>query len=219
MKLRLFVLLTVASLFTGCERSTEPKTETLTDNIAPSANQVRPLLVGAKVPKLFLRTVGAKAFDLNGAIAARPTVIIFYRGGWCIYCNTQMAKLLPIEQQIRDLGFQIIAISPDRPAKLAETADKHKMGYTLLSDSTMAAARAFGIAFKLDDATLAKYAEYGINLDDASGQSHHMLPVPSVFVLGTDGIIKFQYVNPDYKVRIPPDVLLAAVKAQAAENK
>jgi peroxiredoxin len=130
-----------------------------------------------------------------------------------------MAQLLPIAQQIKDLGFQIIAISPDRPAKLTETIDKHQMGYTLLSDSTMAAAKAFGIAFKLDEPTLGKYAEYGINLDEASGQSHHLLPVPSVFVVGTDGIIKFEYVNPDYKIRIPPDVLLAAVKAQAAENK
>jgi peroxiredoxin len=219
MKLKVFVLLIAAGSLAGCERSREPKTQAPTDTVAPSADQVRPLLVGAKVPKLFLRTADAKAFDLNGAIAAKPTVIIFYRGGWCIYCNTQMAQLLPIAQQIKNLGFQIIAISPDRPAKLAETADKHQMGYTLLSDSTMAAAKAFGIAFKLDEPTLAKYAEYGINLDDASGQSHHLLPVPSVFVLGTDGTIKFEYVNPDYKVRIPPDLLLAAVKAQAVENK
>jgi peroxiredoxin len=219
MKLKVFVLLTAIGLFTGCERGREPKTKAPTDNVAPSAHQIRPLLIGAKVPKLFLKTVDGKAFDLNGAIAARPTVIIFYRGGWCIYCNTQMAQLLPIAQQIKDLGFQMIAISPDRPEKLTETIDKHQMGYTLLSDSTMAAAKAFGIAFKLDEPTLAKYAEYGINLDDASGQSHHLLPVPSVFVLGTDGTIKFEYVNPDYKVRIPPDVLLAAVKAQAAENK
>ncbi|MHC4618187.1 MAG: peroxiredoxin-like family protein [Planctomycetota bacterium] len=209
------LLLTAAALLTGCERRKEPKTQA----VARSAEEIRPLLVGARLPELSLKTVDARPFDLSAAIAEKPAVIIFYRGGWCVYCNTQMARLLQIEQQIRDLGFQIIAISPDKPEKLAETMDKHQMGYTLLSDSTMTAAKAFGIAFELDDATIAKYAEYGINLDDASGQSHHLLPVPSVFVVGTDGIIKFEYVNPDYKVRIAPEVLLAAAKAEAAGNK
>jgi peroxiredoxin len=136
-----------------------------------------------------------------------------------MYCNTQLGQLVQVRQQIKDLGFQIIGISPDKPEKLTESIDKHKMGYTLLSDSTMEAAKAFGIAFKLDDATLAKYAEYGIDLDDATGQTHHLLPVPSIFIVDTKGLIKFQYVNPDYKARLDSDVLLAAVKAEAKSER
>ncbi len=40
-----------------------------------------------------------------------------------------------------------------------------------------------------------------------------MLPVPSIFITSTDGTIKFEYVNPDYKVRIDSGLLLAAAKA------
>ena len=59
-----------------------------------------------------------------------------------------------------------------------------------------------------------KYKGYGIDLDDASGGNHHLLPIPAVFLVGTDGVIKFTYANPDYKVRMDPQVLLSTVKAE-----
>jgi hypothetical protein len=55
------------------------------------------------------------------------------------------------------------------------------------------------------------------NLEAASGEKHHLLPVPSVFIVGREGMIGFTYVNPDYKVRIDSDVLLAAAKAVLKE--
>jgi peroxiredoxin len=184
-------------------------------DIAASAQDVRPLSVGATVPPLTLAGVGGKAFDLDKAIKRQPTILIFYRGGWCPYCNRQLGQLQTIEPKLLDLGYQILAISPDRPAKLAESLDKHKLTYTLLSDHAMKAARSFGIAFRVDDATLAKYRGYGIDLEAASGEEHHLLPVPSVFIVGTDGVIKFSYVNPDYKVRLAPEDLLKAAQAAA----
>jgi peroxiredoxin len=87
------------------------------------------------------------------------------------------------------------------------------MSYILLSDSSMETARAFGIAFEVDPPMLEKLASYNIDIEGASGQTHHLLPVPSVFLVGTDGIIDFVYANPDYKVRLEPEVLLAAAKA------
>jgi hypothetical protein len=42
--------------------------------------------------------------------------------------------------------------------------------------------------------------------------NHLMLPVPAV--VSTNGRITFEYVNPVYAVRLRPDLLLAAVKAE-----
>ncbi len=81
----------------------------------------------------------------------------------------------------------------------------------------MEAARAFGIAFKLDEKTKEQYQGFGIDLAEASGESHWQLPVPSVFVLDADAKIQFHYVNPDYRVRIEPSVILAAAKAAAGD--
>jgi len=123
-----------------------------------------------------------------------------------------LVQLREIESELKNLGVQLLAISPDKPSKVRETVDKHKMSFILLSDSDMVAARSFRVAYKLDDQTLAEFKKYNIDVEDASGQSHHMLPVPAVFLVATNGLIQFEYVNPDYKVRLDPELLLAAAK-------
>lgn len=102
---------------------------------------------------------------------------------------------------MRGLGVQLFAISPDRPAELKATMEEHALPFQLLSDSQMTAPRAFGIAYRVDAAMLEQLAKHGIDLEEASGQTHHELPVPAVFLVATSGVIQFQYVNPDYTVR------------------
>jgi len=109
-----------------------------------------------------------------------------------------------------------VALSPDRPERLADSQRKKDLGYTLLSDSRMEAARAYGIAFQLDEAGVARYAGYGIDLEDASGEKHHQLPVPSVFLIDAQGRVAWRYSDPDYRVRPDNDTLLAAARKLAA---
>lgn len=181
--------------------------------VPTSPHDIRPLLIGASIPDLSLRTRSGARVQLKRETAGTPTVLIFYRGGWCPYCNTHLGKLESVESELLELGYEIYAISPDRPEKLRKLAKKTGPGYTLLSDSSMKVSKAFGIAFQLDDATLKKYEEYGIDLEEASGYDHHLLPVPAVFIVDRKGTIQFVYANPNYKVRLAPKVLLAAAKA------
>ena len=115
--------------------------------------------------------------------------------------------------ELTELGHQLLFISTDRPEKSREATETSGPAYTLLSDSKLAAAQALGIAFRLNDEMLELYKRYDIDLAAASGETHQMLPVPSVFVLDKKAMIHFQYVNPNYKVRIAPSVLLAAAKS------
>jgi peroxiredoxin len=121
-----------------------------------------------------------------------------------------------VESELSDLGFPVIAISADRPAKLTKSREAKGLGYTLYSDSSLTAARAFGIAFQLDDAMVAQYKGYGIDLEEASGQKHHQLPVPSVFLVEAGGTIRWVYSNPDYQVRPENAALLAAARNLAS---
>lgn len=126
-----------------------------------------------------------------------------------------MGQLQGIEKDISDLGYQILAVSADKPANLQPTVDRHSLAYTLLSDADLDAAKAFGLAFQLDQATIDRYKGFGIDLEEASGHSHHQLPVPAVFIFDDQGTVAFEYVNPDYRVRIPPDLVLAAARTFA----
>ena len=109
----------------------------------------------------------------------------------------------------------MLAITPDRPERLRETFEEHGYAYRLLSDDEMLAARAYGIAFRVDDASLARYRGFGVDLEERSGRDHHLLPVPSVFLVDRQGVIRFVYSNPDYKVRVDPRALLEAARAHA----
>ena len=129
-----------------------------------------------------------------------------------------MGELIRIEPDLIELGYQIIAISADSPDVLKQSQTKHKPNYRLLSDSTMQGSMALGIAWRVDAETMEKYKGFGIDIEEASGKSHHILPVPAAYVLGTDGIIKFAYINPDHRVRVPSAVLLAAAKT-SLENR
>lgn len=123
-----------------------------------------------------------------------------------------MGQLQEISSQIAELGYQIIAISPDRPEKVRAVLEKSPYDYRLLSDTKLTVALAMGLAFTVDAKTVEKYKGYGIDLEEASGETHRMLPVPAVFVLDTSGGIRYVYANPDYKSRCDPDVILAEAK-------
>lgn len=182
--------------------------------LASSAAEAMPLPIGSPVPAVTLQAIDGSAFDLAAAVAQKPTVLVFYRGGWCPYCNKHLAALAEIEPQLLELGYQILAVSPDDAQGLQTAADKNHLNYRLLSDSAMQASAAFGVAFRVDEKTVAAYRGYGIELKAVPGAADaRWLPVPAVFVLGRDGVIKFVHSDPDYKVRLSAAAVLAAARA------
>ncbi len=187
-------------------------------NVPSRAEDVTPLKAGASAPALSLRKPDGSAASLGELYAEKPSVLIFYRGGWCPYCNTHLGQIAKAEPELARMGYQVLAISPDRPEELRKSAEKEKLSYTLLSDSEAELAKAFGVAFRVDDETVEKYQGFGIDLDRASGQSHHLLPVPAVYVVDKKGVIRFAHWNPDYKKRLTSEELLDAARGALREG-
>lgn len=180
------------------------------------AEQVTPLLAGMSIPEFTAHTPEGKAIKFSADKIEKPFVLTFYRGGWCPYCNAQLGEMRTIEKELIDMGFDVYFISPDQPSFLKSSLKdkelRENIDYQLLSDASMEVAKAFKIAFKVDDETVEKYKKWNIDLEKASGFDHHLLPAPATFLVGKDGIIQFQYVNPDYKIRLAPTILRAAAK-------
>lgn len=174
-------------------------------SVPEKPEDISPLLIGESIPEINLHDATGKSFNLNQAVAASPTILIFYRGGWCPYCSRQLAGIQEIEQDLKKLGYNIIAVSTDSPENLSKTLGEEKLSYTLLSDSELTAAKKFGIAYKGPKA-------YDKILPEASGGKNvdKLLPVPSVFILDTAGKIQFEYINPNIKDRMS-EALLKAV--------
>lgn len=128
-----------------------------------------------------------------------------------------MGQLHGIEPQIEELGFQWFGIAPETIARMQEIKLEQKLRAHLLSDSRMTAAQAFRIAYEVDAQTLAELHRHGVDLEAESGDTHHQLPVPAVYVVDPEGRIQFAYVNPDYRVRLDPQLLLATLKTLAGQ--
>ncbi|SHM77355.1 peroxiredoxin-like family protein [Flavobacterium chilense] len=175
--------------------------------IPKSANDIAPLLIGEKVPGITLKTAENTAVKISDLLQKKKTVLVFYRGGWCPYCNLHLQALAEAEKQILDLGYQIIAISPDSPENLKITEEKDKVKYTLLSDSKGELIKAMGIAYEVPE----NYKSV-INVH-SKGINTSLLPVPSVFILNTEADILFEYIAPDFKHRITTDLLVSVLKA------
>jgi len=113
-----------------------------------------------------------------------------------------------------EAGWKIIAISPDSPAKVRAALEKTEVPYMILSDSAMNAAKAFGLAFTVDDATFELLKGYGIDIEADSGENHRMLPVPGVFLVDEAGLITFAHHDPNYKERLSNEALLKAAEIE-----
>ena len=173
--------------------------------IAETAEDISPLLISEKVPALPLTATDGSTSLLTDIVAQQPTILLFYRGGWCPYCNEHLKDVGMVKPEIIKRGFQIIGISPDAPPKLDETINKEELKYALYSDASGELMSAIGIAFKAPD----RYSKRLYRVSD--GQNSGILPVPSVFIVDRDGTIRFQYISPDYKHRISSDLLLAVL--------
>jgi peroxiredoxin len=181
-------------------------------DVPNDAAQVQPLAVGARAPTFAARTAAGTLRTFSPDGYRKPTVVIFYRGGWCPYCNMQLSDLHTVEPKLRASGFEIVFLSTDQPKILYSSLKDAHIQYTLLSDSHLEAAQAFHVAYHVDDAILAKMRDYGVDLDATTGTSLHELPVPSVFIIDTSGTIRYVYSNPDYKIRLGADALWAAAQ-------
>jgi len=187
------------------------------EDIHASANLVQPLMVGMQAPGFAVRDVEGNDFNFNPMELDKPVVMSFFRGGWCPYCNLHLSEMRLVEKQLKEMGFNIWFISIDKPELLLESLDDPGIGYTIYSDSSLDATRAFGLAFHVDDKMNQRLLSFDIDLEKASGEDHHVLPAPATYIIGMDGIINFAYINPNYKVRLHPDVLLTAATAYNAD--
>ena len=186
-----------------------------TSQIAVSQDQmyeVCPIKVGSEIPITNLTNDQDQEINLSTLIGDKPTVMVFYRGAWCGYCIQHLAELNEMKEEIEQLGYQIIGITVDKAEKLAVSSEKAKSEIEVYSDAQLETITAFGLDWKVDNTMYDKYKnEYKLDLEAWSGEVHHSLPVPAIFII-KENTIQFQYVNPNYKVRLKPETLLAVLK-------
>lgn len=159
------------------------------------------LAVGSKVPAFSVTTHDGKPFALSDLLKIGDTLVVFYRGGWCPYCNIQVRQLTQAWPEFRKRNITPILISVDKTDAATLSQRSYEIPFPVLSDPDLKAHTAFNVIMDVDDATYERYKSYGIDLEQWSGKNHHKIAVSSAYIIGSDGLVKWVHTSLDYKTR------------------
>ena len=170
------------------------------------------LKVGDKLPNFELKNVIGEKIQAYDLLANGPLVITFYRGEWCPYCNLEVAAYQEVFPEIRNLGAQLVAISPELPDNSMSLVEKYSLKYEVLSDIDNKVARELGLTFYVEDELQAVYKNLGIDLVASQGNRNYELPVPATYVIGSNGTVILSYVDVDYTKRLEPKEVISILR-------
>lgn len=171
------------------------------------------LKVGQKAIDFELPNQEGELISLKKLMSQGPVVVTFYRGDWCPYCNLQLRALQARLKEIQALGATLIAISPQVPDGSLTKSEISEMNFSVLSDQNAKVASQYGVAWEVPEFLLDHMrVDRNLDLEKINNGNSSVLPIPATFIIGTDGIITWNYVNVDYRTRSEPEEIIEAIK-------
>jgi peroxiredoxin len=158
--------------------------------------------------------------SLSELVADGPAVLVFYRGGWCPFCNLALhqyqSQLVP---QLGRYGASMAAISPQKPDESLSTAEKHELQFAVLSDAGARVARRLGVTFQPAEDVLEAQQALGLDIRQGNAEGATELPMPTVMVVDRDRVVRFADVHPDYTTRTEVEAIVSALAELQPEQE
>ncbi|HUO00582.1 MAG TPA: peroxiredoxin-like family protein [Bradyrhizobium sp.] len=189
-----------------------------TDELIESAQAQRAKKAGDTAPEFTLTDPDGKPVSSRELLGKGPLVLSFYRGVWCPYCNLELQALQAALPEITARGASLVAISPQTAPNSRKSQRENQLGFPILSDTKSQVANAFGIRYALPDYLVGLYKSFKNDLPTFNDDPSWVLPMPARYVIGTDGIIAYAEINPDYTQRPDPSELLPVLDRLASSK-
>lgn len=167
---------------------------------------------GDKAKDFTLPNAKGEATQLSKLLEQGPLVLNFYRGGWCPFCNLEFKSLHDILPQIKELGANLVGVSPELPDNSLDTIEKHQLQFEVLTDVGNNIARQYGIIMDVPEFMRPVYLEWGIDLPTTNGDDTWELPIPATYIIGSDGNIISSYINKNYTERMEPSDIIKTLE-------
>ena len=167
--------------------------------------------VGQPAPRVTVQDMDGEAVELESLWRDQPVLLVFYRGGWCPYCNFQIHELTEAFEAFRERGVGLAVISVDRAEASARTSASWEIPFPVLSDPDLAAHQAFHVGNEVEPETLDRLRAMGMDLEHSSGREHHVIAVPAIFLIDREGVVTWAHADLDYRRRPSPEQVLGAI--------
>ncbi len=159
-------------------------------------------------PDFDLPNANNEPHTLDSFLTHGPLVVSFYRGAWCPYCNLEINALQKSLPDIIKAGGQLVAISPQTPDKSIDQITASQLTFEVLSDIGNTLAKACGLVFTLPESLRPIYAGWQIDIPGHNGDESFELPIPATYIIDTNGVIRYAFVNMDYTQRLEPNIII-----------
>lgn len=166
--------------------------------------------VGDSAPDFRLYNATGQSVQLSEVLAKGPVVLTWYRGGWCPYCNITLNHLQQHLSDFQSAGANLIALTPELPDNSLSTQEKNHLKFEVLSDVNNEVAKQYGIVFKLNEAVSETYKQ-AFDLESYNGNDSDELPLAATYVIDKEGIIRYAFLDAEYRNRAEPGDILSAL--------
>jgi peroxiredoxin len=174
---------------------------------------------GDAMPDAQLLDVHGAPTTLAEAVGGRSAVLVLYRGAWCPYCNLALrAYQEDLVPQLDQRDIPLLAISPQKPDGSLSTQEKNELSFTVLSDPGNQVAAALGVLTAPSDDAGAAQRSLGLDLPDANADGTNGLPMPTVLIVDSSGIIRWIDVHPNYTTRTEVADIVDALNAPVSSS-
>lgn len=167
---------------------------------------------GTILPDAELLDVHGAATTLYAAAGDGTSVLVFYRGAWCPYCNIALSayqdQLLP---QLTERGIPLVAISPQKPDGSLAMQQKHLLAFTVVSDPGNIIAGRLGLLTRPSEEARAAQLQLGLDLTSVNADGAITLPMPATVILDATRTVRWIDVHPDYSTRTEPWQVIGAL--------
>lgn len=182
----------------------------LTDTGTPDGT----VAVGDLLPEADVVGTTGATVALSDILGDGASVLVFYRGAWCPYCNITLKHYNEtLAPELAERGVALIAISPQTPDGSAAAVTNGDLGFTVVSDPSNTLSSALGIVTAPSAAAQEAHTALGFAVKDSNADATPAIPYPTVLVVDADRVVRFVDIHVDYTTRTETEEILRAVDA------
>lgn len=169
------------------------------------------LALGAMLPDVGVKDIEGKPMRVADSAKGGALLVVFYRGGWCPFCNAQVKQMADAFPEFQRRGVTPVLVSVDKAEEGVKTRALYEVTFPLLSDPELVAHEAFRVVHSASDEEVKRLKGFGVDIEASSGQQHHKFAVPSMFLFDTGGKLVWRHVDLDYKTRPAVEQILGVL--------